>query len=126
MITAQTPMPPLHRIRRSALLTWGVAVACAALAGCDAVIPRVTPELVGYAQRRDPAADLPGMEVARTLYVNRCNSCHSLNDPRAYDEQEWHTWMRKMARKAKLTSTQEAAMLVFVLAARETPPEKAQ
>ncbi len=126
MTTTPTPTPPPNRARRGALLTWGLAAACSAVAGCGAVIPRVTPELVGYAQRRDPAADLPGMEVARTLYVNRCNSCHSLNDPRGYDEQEWHGWMRKMARKAKLTAAQEAAVLVFVLAARETPPEKPQ
>ncbi len=103
-----------------------LTVACAALAGCGAVIPRVTPELVGYARKHDQATDLPAMEVARALYVNRCNSCHSLNDPRGYDEQEWHDWMRKMARKAKLTPAQEASVLVFVLAARETPPEKPQ
>lgn len=126
MSTIPTPTPPPLRPRRGALLARGLAVACAALPGCGAVIPRVTPELVGYAQRHDHTADLPGMETARTLYVNRCNSCHSLNDPRGYDEQEWHGWMRKMARKAKLTPAQEASVLVFVLAARETPPEKPQ
>lgn len=93
-----------------------------ALGGCGAVIPRVTPELVVAAQQYDPVVDSDRLEHARNLYVTRCGSCHSLNDPRDYTAQEWPDWMRKMARKAKLTSAQERSLLVFVLAARDLPP----
>ena len=98
-----------------------VAGASIALGGCGAVIPRVTPELVTLAQRYDPTIDTVRMEQTRELYVTRCSSCHSLNDPRAYSAAEWPDWMRKMARKAKLKDGQERALLTFVLAARDLP-----
>ena len=90
------------------------------LAGCGAVIPRVTPTFVTLAQQRDPTIGAERLDQLRTLYVNRCSSCHSLNDPRDYDEAEWATWMRKMAPKAKLDATQEREVLLFILAARES------
>lgn len=97
----------------------GALAAVLALAGCG--VPRVTPELVAIAQQRDPAASAERLEAARTLYVARCSSCHSLNLPRDYDEREWGEWLPKMGRKAKLDRTQEGAIMAFLLAARELP-----
>ena len=91
------------------------------LGGCGAVIPRVTPELVALAQQREKAASAGYLEESRALYVTRCSSCHSLNDPRDYTEEDWPGWMHKMARKAKISSEQEQQLLVFVLAARDLP-----
>ena len=91
------------------------------LGGCGAVIPRVTPELVALAQQREKAANAESLEESRALYVTRCSSCHSLNDPRDYHEKDWPSWMHKMARKAKISSEQEQQLLIFVLAARDLP-----
>jgi mono/diheme cytochrome c family protein len=99
----------------------GVALVALTFAGCGAVIPRVTPELVTAAQQRDPSLDALALERVRSLYVDRCSSCHSLNDPRAYSAEEWPDWMRKMARKSKLTVADEQHLLTFVLTAREMP-----
>jgi hypothetical protein len=101
-----------------AALTAGVL-----LTGCGAVIPRVTPELVTLAHQHDPAVSDVDLERTRTLFINRCGSCHAVNDPRDYTPAEWADWLRKMGRKAKLRGHQEADLLVFVLAARDLPPE---
>jgi mono/diheme cytochrome c family protein len=97
----------------------GPLAAVLALAGCG--VPRVTPELVTIAQHRDPAASADRLEAARALYVTRCSSCHSLNLPRDYDEREWHEWLPKMGRKAKLDRAQEGEIMAFILAARDLP-----
>ena len=97
----------------------GTLVVVLTLTGCG--VPRVTPELVAIAQRSDPSVSTEQLESARTLYVNRCSSCHSLNLPHDYSVSEWREWMPKMARKAKLADTQEAEILRFVLAARDVP-----
>ena len=97
----------------------GTLATMLALGGCG--VPRVTPELVAIAQRCDPGVSTGQLESARTLYINRCSSCHSLNLPRDYSVSEWREWMPKMSRKAKLAGTQEAEILRFVLAARDVP-----
>lgn len=101
-------------------------VATLGLTGCGAVIPRVTPEFMAVVQQRAPKMGLTingpeQLESIRNLYINRCSSCHSLNDPRDYNEPEWHEWMHKMKKKAKLTTEHEQNLLLFVLAARDLP-----
>lgn len=110
------------RVARARVSTAALALGALLLQGCGVVMPRVTPEFMAVAQRRDPVVDQPRMEVTRELIVNRCASCHSLDDPHAFNEDEWHTWVRKMARKAKLDAAQEHAVLTFILTARELPP----
>ena len=91
------------------------------MGGCGAVIPRVTPELVALAHQRESTANTESLEKSRALYVTRCSSCHSLNDPHDYSEKDWPAWMHKMALKAKISTEQEQQLLVFVLAARDLP-----
>ena len=93
------------------------------MGGCGSVIPRVTPELVAVAQQRDKTVNADILERSRALYVTRCSSCHTLNDPRDYTAEEWPDWMQKMARKAKINAAQERELLLFVLAARDLPME---
>lgn len=97
----------------------GTLLAILVLAGCG--VPRVTPELVTIAQRSDPTTNGERLESARTLYVTRCSSCHSLHVPLDYEVSEWRGWMRKMSRKAKLTTGQDSEILAFIFAARELP-----
>ena len=91
------------------------------MGGCGAVIPRVTPELVALAQKREKTVSAESLEASRALYVSRCSSCHSLNDPRDYTEEDWPDWMHKMARKANINTPQEQHLLFFILAARDLP-----
>ena len=93
------------------------------MGSCSAVIPRVTPELVAVAQQREKTVNADTLERSRALYVTRCSSCHSLNDPRDYTAEEWPGWMQKMARKAKINSEQERQILLFILAAHDLPME---
>ena len=93
------------------------------MGGCGSVIPRVTPELVAIAQKREKTVNAETLERSRALYVTRCSSCHSLNNPRDYAAEEWPGWMQKMARKAKINAAQERELLLFVLAARDLPME---
>ena len=103
---------------------WGVGLGLVlglALASCDTRIPTVTPEFVAHAQRQDPSLSTAGLEHARSLYVNRCGSCHALTDPQTYDEPQWRHWMQRMAPKARLDAEQSQAVLGFILAARDLP-----
>jgi hypothetical protein len=109
-----TPPPPLPR---SAMILGVCAVLV--MGGCGARIPRVTPELVAVAAQRDAALTAEHLERARTLYVNRCGSCHGLSAPEDYDEREWRSWVRKMAPKAKLDRGQEADIVIYLLVARD-------
>jgi uncharacterized membrane protein len=102
-----------------ALLTTATLI----MGGCGTVIPRVTPELIAIAEKREKTVNSETLERSRALYITRCSSCHSLNDPRDYTESEWPDWMHKMARKAKINATQEHELLLFVLAARDLPTE---
>jgi mono/diheme cytochrome c family protein len=97
-------------------------MAVAALAGCGAFVPRVTPELVAVAQARDPSLDAGTLERGREIFVTKCASCHGLPDPLDYSDAEWPRWMQKMTRKAKLTEGQPATALSYVLTARAAEP----
>lgn len=65
--------------------------------------------------------DAARLETARSLYVERCSSCHGLYAPDEYSEARWPALMTTMARKAKLTAEQREELLRFVLAARSVP-----
>jgi len=46
------------------------------------------------------------VEEGRKLYIAKCAKCHKFYDPAQYSAGEWHKWMTKMSRKAKLSPTQ--------------------
>lgn len=54
------------------------------------------------------AQELSPSEIkeARKLYIGKCAKCHKLYDPHAYTDAEWDKWLRKMTRKARLSSKQ--------------------
>jgi hypothetical protein len=69
------------------------------------------------------ASQLLGWEAARVtqvkqLYLMKCAKCHKLYSPSAYSDLEWHDWMLKMARKSKLTATQEQELSQYLSVAR--------
>src|SRR2546423_1778510 len=62
-----------------------------------------------------------GNEQGRKLYITKCARCHKLYDPRNYSDQEWQTWMVKMARKSKLSPDQQEEISHYVEAAIRQP-----
>ena len=90
-----------------------------AAAGCGVRIPQVTPELVAVAVQRDATVTAERLERGRSLYVNRCGSCHSLSAPGEYSEREWNSWVHKMAPKSRLNRSQEMNIVTFLVVARD-------
>ena len=44
--------------------------------------------------------------MAKDLYLTKCAKCHKFYDPKAYEDEEWVVWMRKMRKKAHLSDEQ--------------------
>ena len=91
-------------------LFWVVVPLTAAL-GCQS-----TGTITGSGSAPDPApsraAEFSAAELShgRMLYANKCAKCHKFYDPAGYDNAEWKMWMRKMSRKAHLTSDEEVEL----------------
>jgi hypothetical protein len=59
-------------------------------------------------------SDLGEMKQGRSLYINKCGSCHTLYLPEKYSAPQWKVQVRRMAEKAKLTTMEETRILRFV------------
>jgi len=59
-------------------------------------------------------ATLADLQSGRTLYVNRCGSCHNLYSPDSYSSANWSSILASMAPKASLTSTEKSLVLKYV------------
>src|ERR1043165_5143670 len=84
---------------------------------CGRALPPVTPELVSAASARWTGMDAARLEASRSLYVQRCSTCHGLYGPEACSESRWPAVMAEMARKARLDEGQREELLRFILAA---------
>jgi hypothetical protein len=58
---------------------------------------------------------------AANLYTAKCAKCHKFYDPRSYSDRAWNSWMRKMARKARLTLAQEKLLSAYLDSIRQGP-----
>src|SRR5258706_16126217 len=89
-------------MRTMLLAACTVAILLIGLTGCQSApinSPSAPPPLPpGGAALLSPEA----AASARTLYVAKCAKCHKFYDPAKYNDLQWHTWMTKMSRKAKL------------------------
>ena len=107
------------RLRLAQLL-----VLCATgLAGCESARPaaRRAAALPPDADDLARSAGLSTEEIegARKLYVAKCARCHKFYDPIGYDASEWHSWMIKMSRKARLRPDQEDLLSRYLEAFRQ-------
>ena len=59
------------------------------------------------------------LNVASTLYTNKCVTCHALIEPSSRDEERWRKIVPPMAKKAKLSAEEESMILNYVLTMRE-------
>ena len=84
--------------------------AAAALGGCQSTTPvKTAPAPVNVAALPGAAAGLSAeqTQAAKRLYELKCARCHRFYDPAGYPDREWHSWMTKMSRKARLKPNQE-------------------
>jgi len=118
------------RALRSAVLV-AVAVATTMLAGCQSSAPGgrsadgAVPPLDAASAR---AAGVSVQEVndASKLYIAKCARCHKFYNPAEYSDAEWHSWMTKMGRKARLKPDQQELLSRYLEAFRTTQKGKVE
>jgi hypothetical protein len=80
--------------------------------------PPVTPQLVKVAK-----APVTELERGYVIHQAKCAKCHPFENPAEYDVDELkHEIMPEMARKSKLDTVDQKAVLAYLLAARNLPP----
>ena len=52
--------------------------------------------------------------AGQKIYVAKCAKCHKFYDPAKYSEADWHMWMAKMSKKAKLNAEQEELLSRYI------------
>jgi len=62
--------------------------------------------VMGVLQTRAVELSPKETKEAQRLYNLKCAKCHKFYDPASYSHPEWDDWMKKMAKKSKLKSTQ--------------------
>jgi cytochrome c5 len=59
-------------------------------------------------------ATLAELQQGRTIYINKCGSCHGLYSPDSYSSSRWKSIMVDMAAKANLSSGDASLTLKYV------------
>jgi len=107
----------------------GVIALAAELGGCKSSHAGSQKEATRALSRIDDSARGAGMadeEIARArkLYVDKCARCHKFYDPVKYNNAEWHSWMTKMSKKARLKADQEQLLSRYLDTFRAQQAEK--
>ena len=107
-----------------------VVVAVAAeVIGCKSSQTVSRNETARALSQMDDAARVAGLadeEIARAqkLYIAKCARCHKFYDPVKYNNAEWHSWMTKMSKKARLKADQEQLLSRYLDTFRAQQAEK--
>lgn len=78
----------------------------------------VSPATLEAAKSRWPDASEASLDAGRSLFLARCNGCHSYPDLASIPEAKWPSIMDEMAPKAKLNPEQKDVVLHYVTVAR--------
>jgi len=91
-----------------------------ALVGCNATrnFSVVLPPTPSGAESLFSAEEI---ESARGLCLNKCVKCHKFYDPAKYNDPQWHKWMTKMNKKAKLQEAQADLLGRYLETFRHSP-----
>ena len=111
------------------LVTMAVVAAVAGFTGCKSPDTRSESQTTRAFPQSDEApraAGLADQEIAaaRRLYVAKCARCHKFYDPADYRDAQWHSWMAKMSKKARLKAGQEQLLSRYLQAFRAGEMEK--
>jgi nitrate/TMAO reductase-like tetraheme cytochrome c subunit len=107
----------------------GIVAIAAELTGCKSSQSASKNETTLSLSQIDDAARVAGLadeEIARAkkLYVAKCARCHKFYDPTRYEITEWHSWMTKMSKKARLKPDQEQLLAQYLEAFRVQQAQK--
>jgi hypothetical protein len=104
--------PHFHRGHLLAL-----ASLAALLGGC---VSTVAPPITAAMQSHSGSSPQT-LKSGRELFVYRCTNCHTIDPVGSHPMSFWRDSVRQMAARSKLTASEEAAILAYLSAARETP-----
>jgi hypothetical protein len=85
-------------------------------------IPHLTPSQLSWAATKWPDARAGELEHGRSLYVTRCGSCHTAPTPAEVKAENDADMVKEMADRAKLTPSEQQAVLRFIEAVTEPAP----
>lgn len=103
------------RLPQFCLLFVAIVIASLLFGGCATIEERVPP-VATLAVR---AKSIGQLETGRSLYLQKCASCHVAETIRDHAASEWPEIMVTMSPKAKLSPKEEQAVLAYVLAAAQ-------
>ena len=122
-----SPAPSLliHRVRllfcHSAVLVLLGLPACASPGPAE---PKTNKSFIAANAMPPSTAGISADDITQgaKLHTAKCARCHKLYNPAAYSDADWHLWMIKMAKKAKLTPDQETVLSRYLEAFRGPRP----
>jgi mono/diheme cytochrome c family protein len=84
-----------------------------AAAGCSPVLFLPT---IQDAQRS--GVPLTELQQGRSIYVNKCGSCHNLYLPEQYKPMVWQEYLEKMQTRAGINDDEKTAILKYINSAQ--------
>jgi len=64
---------------------------------------------------KNPSVKMEDLAAGRAIYIEKCGSCHRLQQPKKFNADAWTKIMDVMAPKAKLTAAQKDLVYQFVI-----------
>jgi cytochrome c5 len=104
-------------LRGTALALAGIALAACA----GATPPPVMASDASRAAARWPGTDRAQLEAGRTLYLERCSSCHVPVDPASIAADEWPARVAEMRERAKLGDDEVARVERYLVTIASRP-----
>jgi mono/diheme cytochrome c family protein len=89
-----------------------------ALASCETTPNSAFPTARALSVRQD--ADLATLERGRKIYTTSCTECHVARPIAQHSVTEWKHFIEIMAPRARLQSSERAALESYVIAARQS------
>jgi mono/diheme cytochrome c family protein len=83
----------------------------------EEMAPPVTPELARLAAQQGITE--PALQRGRVTYLTDCARCHSIEPIERYLAEEWRNIIPRMARESRLTESETAHLLDYVLTVTE-------
>jgi hypothetical protein len=69
------------------------------LAACSAGLPHPNNQHLSVARQSKPNVSLADLDRGRSLYVQKCGSCHALRDPQSLPPDQWRHEIDEMESK---------------------------